>query len=132
MRRTRSFRNAPESVPSARAFAAEVLNEEPEEVREVVALMISELASNCVRHADTEFEVTISRSGGEVRVEAMDCGSGAPSMRDAGPADPHGRGLQIIDMLSSSWGFSTLPKGGKTVWFALASQVPGEVEGALA
>jgi hypothetical protein len=35
-------------------------------------------------------------------------------------------------MLAASWGFKALPDGGKTVWFALASQAPVAVEGAPA
>jgi hypothetical protein len=45
-------------------------------------------------------------------------------MRTPGPTDPDGRGLQIVDMLASSWGFDALPEGGKTVWFALATKAP--------
>jgi anti-sigma regulatory factor (Ser/Thr protein kinase) len=86
--------------------------------------MISELATNCVRHTDTSFELTIVRTPTEIRVAASDAGSGEPTMRNPGPADPDGRGLQIIDMLASSWGVELRPEGGKTVWFALGAGAP--------
>lgn len=128
MRRTRRFPNAPESVPSARRFAREALRAAPEDTRDAVALMTSELASNCIRHTDSGFALTIIRSAAEIRVEATDDGGGAPTIRTPGPSDPHGRGLQILDMLAASWGFHALPAGGKTVWFALASRAPARVE----
>lgn len=132
MTRTMSFTHTPESVTSARRFAGEVLEGAADDARDAVALMVSELASNCIRHTDTGFDLTITRTAAEIRVEATDRGSGKPMVRDPGPSDPDGRGLQIIDMLASSWGFHPLPEGGKTVWFALASQAPAEAESCLA
>jgi anti-sigma regulatory factor (Ser/Thr protein kinase) len=128
MRRSRRFVHAPESVTSARRFASEVLQGAPDDVRDAVALMISEVASNCIRHTDTGFELTIIQTAATIRVEATDRGGGAPTMRSPGPTDPDGRGLRIVDMLSSSWGFDPLPAGGKTVWFAVGSQPPAERE----
>ena len=128
MRHTKTFPHAPESVPSARHFVGEVLEGTPDEVRATIALMISELASNCIRHTDTGFELTVIRTAAEIRVEATDGGGGEPTKRTPAPTDPNGRGLQIVDMLASSWGFDTLPDGGKTVWFALASETPAGAE----
>lgn len=124
MRRTRHFEHAPESVTSARRFAGQVLKSAPKEARDAVALMISELASNCVRHTDAGFELTIIQTTAEIRVEATDAGGGAPAMRVPDPTDPNGRGLQIIDMLSSSWGFERRSQRGKTVWFSVATREP--------
>jgi hypothetical protein len=90
--------------------------------------MVSELASNCVRHADSGFEMTIIRTAAAVRVEATDGGDGEPRMRTPSPTDPDGRGLQIIDMLASAWAFVPRPEGGKTVWFALAIDRRAAVE----
>jgi Histidine kinase-like ATPase domain len=127
MTRTGRFAHAPESVPSARRFAAEALVGEPDEVLDAVGLMVSELASNCVRHTDSDFELTVIKTGAQIRVQATDRAGGEPTMRLAGPADPHGRGLLIIDMLASSWGVDAVPEGGKTVWFTLAGRTPAAV-----
>jgi hypothetical protein len=89
--------------------------------------MISELASNCIRHTDTGFDLTIIRTPAEIRVEATDRAVEEPRLRSPAPTDPNGRGLQIVDMLSSSWGFEPLPEGGKTVWFVLANEAPAAV-----
>lgn len=124
MKQSRSFHHAPESVTAERRFAREILQAAPAEARDLVELMVSELASNCVRHTDSGFELTISESGREIRVEATDRGSGEPRMRTPGPTDPDGRGLQIIDMLSAAWGVERLSGRGKTVWLTLVVPVP--------
>jgi hypothetical protein len=128
MTRAKRFTHAPESVAFARRFAHEVLEGSPDDIRDPATLMISELASNCIRHTDTGFDLMISRTAVEIRVEATDRAGGEPRLRSPAPTDPNGRGLQIIDMLSSSWGFEPLAGGGKTVWFVLANQTPARVE----
>lgn len=130
MRRTRRFAGAPESVTLARDFANEVLEAAPADARESAVLMISELSSNCVRHAESGFELRILHSEAEIRVEASDTGRGRPKLRHPAPTDPNGRGLQIVDMLASSWGVERLSGGGKTVWFTLLTHAPAPVGGA--
>jgi len=120
MKRTRTFKHTAESVTAARRFVGKVLEDVPAEVRETITLMVSELASNCVRHTDSDFDLTISKTGKEIRVEATDCGAGEPRMRTPAPTDPSGRGLQIVDMFSTAWGYDSLAGKGKTVWFSVA------------
>lgn len=129
MRRSRRFSHSSRSVTDARRFAAEALPGAPAETLDVVALLVTELASNSVRHTDSGFEVTITSSGREIRVEATDRGEGRPQMRSPAPTDPSGRGLRIIDMLSAAWGVEPRPKG-KTVWFTLP--VEGSIEAGTA
>lgn len=119
MRRTRSFTHSPRSVTDARRFAAEALPEAPADTLDVIALLVSELASNSVRHTDSGFDLTITSSAQEIRVEATDSGDGKPQMRSPAPTDPSGRGLQIVNMLAAAWGVEALSNG-KTVWFTLA------------
>jgi anti-sigma regulatory factor (Ser/Thr protein kinase) len=126
------FAHTPESVTLARRFANEVLHAAPRDAREKVTLMISELATNCIRHTNSGFELTILCSEEEIRVEAADTGGGEPTMRNPGPTDPDGRGLQIVDIFASSWGIDRPPGGGKTVWFELATEAPAQVQGATA
>jgi anti-sigma regulatory factor (Ser/Thr protein kinase) len=132
VKRSRHFAHGPESVTLARRFAGEVLQGTARDAQETVVLMISELASNCVRHTDSGFELTIIQSGAEIRVEAADTGGGKPTMRTPGPTDPDGRGLQIVDIFASAWGIDRPAAGGKTVWFELATQAPARVEAAPA
>ncbi len=120
MNATRSFPAARHSVTAARRFAWRTLDGTPHEVREAVELMISELATNCIRHVQASFELSIHRTPEEIRVEVSDPGSGTPAMRFPGPNDPTGRGLRIVDMLSDEWGVRPASPAGKTVWFRVA------------
>lgn len=125
MRCSRRFEHAPSSVPAARRFATEALRGAPRETVESVALMVSELASNCIRHTDSGFEMTITRTAGEIRVEARDGGDGQPQLRSPNPSDASGRGLRIVEMLSGAWGVKR-PRGpGKVVWFSIAPTPAG-------
>ncbi len=121
MRRTRTFPADRQSVPAARRFATEVLVDSPRDLLESVELMVSELATNCVRHVQTTFELMILRTPEEIRVEVTDHGGGTPAMRSPGPDDPTGRGLRIVDMLSERWGVAHQSLSGKTVWFTLST-----------
>jgi hypothetical protein len=90
------------------------------ETLEAVELMVSELATNCIRHTDSGFDLTIIRSGPDIRVEATDHAGGTPTMRSPKPTDPSGRGLKIVDMLSAGWGVRSGALAGKTVWFTIS------------
>lgn len=124
MTNTRSFPHEPQSVPAARRFALSVLDGSSPETLEAIELMVSELATNCIRHTDSGFELTIIRSGQDIRVEATDQAGGTPTMRSPKPTDASGRGLKIIDMLSQRWGVRSDGASGKTVWFTIADRAP--------
>jgi anti-sigma regulatory factor (Ser/Thr protein kinase) len=130
MNQTRSFPSEPESVSAARRFATGVLADAPSEVRDAVELMVSELTTNCVLHADTAFDVTVDRQHENVRVEVIDRGDGTPAIRSPGPDDPTGRGLQIVNMLSETWGVEHRTAAGKTVWFVISAPTIGSNRGA--
>jgi anti-sigma regulatory factor (Ser/Thr protein kinase) len=122
----RSFPARRESVGLARRFARESLEDEPRETLETIELMVSELATNCVQHAHSDFDVTIERTGGTIRVEARDRGGGLPTLRSPTPREPSGRGLRVVEALSASWGIE--PKDdGKAVWFTVTAE-PGPAE----
>ena len=124
MRDSRTFPHEVQSVPAARRFATSVLRDASTEILEAVELMVSELATNCVRHTNSGFDLTIIRSGDSIRVEATDHAGGTPTMRSPEPTDPGGRGLKIIDMLSARWGVQSESGAGKTVWFTIADPAP--------
>jgi serine/threonine-protein kinase RsbW len=114
---TRIFPNEPQSVPAARRFAMSLLSGVSPDTLEAIELMVSELATNCVRHTDSGFELSITRTGRDIRVAATDGAAGTPTMRSPKPTEPSGRGLKIIDMLSQTWGVEERTGKGKTVWF---------------
>jgi anti-sigma regulatory factor (Ser/Thr protein kinase) len=117
----RTFPAIPQSVYAARRFATDSLLGNPASMLEAVELMVSELATNCIRHERTSFHIAILGSSREIRVEVTDSGAGTPRMRSPGPDEPSGRGLRIVDMLSSSWGVQPESPAGKTVWFTVPS-----------
>lgn len=120
MNKTRSFEHTPKSVAGARRFAAELLaGIADRDALDAIQLMVSELATNCIRHTDSGFNLTIIRDSGRIRVEATDRGAGEPRKQWPGPTDPSGRGLQIVDVLSTDWGCDHRPDVGKTVWFTI-------------
>jgi anti-sigma regulatory factor (Ser/Thr protein kinase) len=122
MTHKRSFTRDPASVGAARRFALETLSGIiPSDAIEAIQLMVSELATNCIRHTNTAFDITIARIRGEIRIEVTDRAGGTPTMRSPAPFEPTGRGLQIVDMLSKDWGVEQRTQSGKTVWFTLAT-----------
>jgi anti-sigma regulatory factor (Ser/Thr protein kinase) len=127
MRDSRTFPHEPQSVPAARRFATSVLRGTPSDILEAVELMVSELATNCIRHTNSGFDLTITRSGGDIRVEATDHAGGTPTMRSPKPTDPSGRGLKIIDLLSAGWGVQPESGAGKTVWFTISDSAAAQV-----
>jgi anti-sigma regulatory factor (Ser/Thr protein kinase) len=125
MKQRQSFSRKPESVRAARRFAVQALSGTAADVVNAVELMVSELATNCVRHTDTAFDLTVERSRRSIRVEVTDRNDGKPVMRKAKPEDLTGRGLQIVNTLAQAWGVEKRTASGKTVWFTLpASGAP--------
>ncbi len=83
-------------------------------------LVVSELASNAVRHARTPFTVTVrcDRAGVEIAVE--DTSPAQPVVCDADPDALSGRGLRLIATLAEAWGIEWTAAA-KTVWARLQS-----------
>ncbi|HEV7523969.1 MAG TPA: ATP-binding protein [Acidimicrobiia bacterium] len=111
--------NSPAAPAEARRYVGEALAGAPVEVVDAVTLMVSELATNCVRYVDTDFTVSIERSASQVRVDVADEGGGVVSLRRPQTTDPTGRGLNIVDKLSDEWGVDANADHGKNVWFTL-------------
>jgi anti-sigma regulatory factor (Ser/Thr protein kinase) len=118
---TRRFPNTPGSVTSARRFVQERLDGAPRDVADAVTVMTSELATNSIRHAETDFVVAIDLTPAAVRVEVTDGGDGEPVIREPEPTAPSGRGLYIVEQLSDDWGIRPTAEGdAKTVWFTVS------------
>ena len=124
MRETRTFPNEAASVTAARNFVKTVLRDVSVDTLQAVELMVSELATNCVRHTDDRFQISVEQGAADIRVEACDRGGGRPRLRSPGPMDPHGRGLRIVDALSGAWGIDVGPGQEKLVWFEVSSLAP--------
>jgi anti-sigma regulatory factor (Ser/Thr protein kinase) len=87
------------------------------DVSDSVTVIASELAANCVRHAATDFRISIEQLPSQIRIEVHDAGGGQPVLRSPALTDESGRGLQIVKALSSDWGVDARADvPGKTVW----------------
>jgi anti-sigma regulatory factor (Ser/Thr protein kinase) len=115
----RTFPAVPLSVSAARGFATQALADIPPDALEVVRLLVSELASNAIEHATTSFHLAVYRASETIRVAVTDYGAGIPTMRSVGPDAVRGRGLEIVDMLSTQWAVQQEADSAKTVWFNL-------------
>lgn len=85
-----------------------------------VALVISELLSNALRHAaplpGAQIRVAWQIEPVSVRVAVSDGGAPTvPELGEAGQGATGGRGLRIVEKLSTKWGTST-DEDGTTVW----------------
>jgi anti-sigma regulatory factor (Ser/Thr protein kinase) len=118
---SRSFRLGRESTSVARRFVRDVLQDQSPDTLDAVELMVSELATNSIRHARTGFDLSIDVTPARIRVEVSDIGGGEPTLRSPEPTEPRGRGLQIVEAMSASWGVVPT-EDGKTVWFTVATQ----------
>jgi anti-sigma regulatory factor (Ser/Thr protein kinase) len=83
-------------------------------------LVVTELATNAVRHVGSEFTVEVSRQDGGIYLGVSDATSAVPTARDVVPSVPGGRGLHLIDATATRWGFVT-GGGGKCVWAEIAT-----------
>ena len=107
----------PASVPMARQLAAQALEGISPLALDNVALVVSELVTNCVRHARTDFRLRVSHDADGIHVEVTDSAAGRPAIKNPSPAQAHGRGLHIVQALTRNWGVVPDPAGtGKTVW----------------
>jgi DNA-binding response OmpR family regulator len=93
-------------------------------------LVVTELVTNALVHAQTRCEVRVRRRDRFLRIEVMDEGDGTPDLLAAGEHAEHGRGLVLVSAVGSAWGVEARPPAGKMVWVELftASDPPGAEE----
>jgi anti-sigma regulatory factor (Ser/Thr protein kinase) len=120
---SRMFLPVSESVRASRNFVVAALRRlEADDQIHDATVIVSELATNAVRHARSPFRVSVSELGGFVCITVKDVGESHAALPTNDP-DEHaidGRGMAIIDALAHRWGYSAL-EDGKVVWAQLAS-----------
>lgn len=110
------------SVPTARRFVRATLRALGlDGACEVAEVLVSELATNAVLHARTEFTVEVEAEDERVQILVTDGSGVVPRQRSYGPESTTGRGIGLVDALSTSWGVERAPVG-KTVWFVVPAE----------
>jgi anti-sigma regulatory factor (Ser/Thr protein kinase) len=90
------------------------------ELTETALLLVSELATNAIRHGAPPVRLALSFREGKLRVEVTDSSPELPRLGDPGPEQVGGRGLQIVQQLAARWGaYGSRSALGKTVWFEM-------------
>jgi hypothetical protein len=110
MKRSSRFPAVGESVIGARRFVAESIVNVPSDVADALLVIASELATNCIRHGASTFEMRVDQLPDR-----------EPVVRSPAPYETSGRGLQIVGGLADSWGVARESDSShKTVWAVVA------------
>lgn len=108
------------SVGEARRFVDAVLQSwDAEDTAWTCTQLVSELATNAVIHARTEFTLEISRRGSTIKVCVRDHSATSPAVRRYTSDATTGRGLRLVETMARSWGIERAGSAGKVVWFEL-------------
>jgi anti-sigma regulatory factor (Ser/Thr protein kinase) len=108
-------------VAAAREFVAgHLVQHQLDHEVDILRLVVSELATNAVVHARSPFVVTMARVDHTLVLAVSDESLDLPrdSLRPS-TRRQRGRGLNIVEHLSSQWGVRP-EQGGKTVWARFA------------
>jgi anti-sigma regulatory factor (Ser/Thr protein kinase) len=120
---SRMFLPVSESVRASRSFVVAALHRlEADHLVHDATVIVSELATNAVRHARSPFRVSVDESVGFVCISVQDAGDEHAGLPTIAPDDHalEGRGMAIIDALAHRWGYDVLADG-TVVWAQLAS-----------
>lgn len=109
-----------DEVATARSAAAAALHRWGlEKVEDAVLLLVSEMVTNALVHARSTAHLTLWQLSDAVRIEVSDDSPHEPRPRLAPAEATGGRGMLLVEALSSRWG-TMERRDGKTVW----AQVP--------
>jgi len=116
----RSFDNATDAPRRARHFVRSSLEQWGlDHLLEDASLVVTELATNVVLHAGSEFRVGLAASPVSLKISVEDTSPVAPAHSGFAEAGCTGRGLQLVSALSRQWGTAHQPAS-KVVWAELA------------
>lgn len=122
----RTWPHGPRSVARARHLLVSTLASwDLPHLADSAALVVSELVTNSVRHAKVPrgrlIRTRFERLGTGIRIEVHDAPGIRPELRSAAPDAESGRGLALVDVITSGqWGVSERGGVGKLVWAVCA------------
>jgi anti-sigma regulatory factor (Ser/Thr protein kinase) len=107
------------SAAAARRFVTDKVTEWGlEDLLDDALLVASELAANAVTHADSACRIRLSVNAATLRIDVIDTGAGTPEPQPSSWSEERGRGLHLVDALTTAWGLEIVPEG-KLVWAEL-------------
>jgi hypothetical protein len=119
---THRFERSVHAPRDARHFVADTL--ETWRCRSLIddaALIVTELATNAVVHAQTDFVVTLTRGRRAFRISVQDSSYVAPTVAIAPRGSTSGRGLALVAAVARRWGDGSVGSG-KVVWAELSCE----------
>jgi anti-sigma regulatory factor (Ser/Thr protein kinase) len=111
---SRLFEAKPASAAIVRRYVRESLDTMSVHSEEAV-LLANELVTNAILYAGGEFVVELSIIAQTCRIGVIDQAPQYPEIKRVGPEATRGRGLALVEALSTSWGVEERVDG-KTVW----------------
>lgn len=115
-----SLRPEPQSARLARRLVTQAIGGSDDQVRRRAALVTSELVANGVRHARGGMVLSVHRLASGWVVAVADDSHAPPVVRDVGQLTEAGRGLMIVERVSTTLGWARTPTG-KVVWALVGS-----------
>ncbi len=114
----RTLTSSPTSASVARRFAADVVaGWGATDVVDSIELGVSELVTNALIHTASDVELILTNHTSNIEVEVVDRSDRMPAQRASeDTSDTTGRGLFIVETISSDWGVRPYDSG-KSVWF---------------
>jgi DNA-binding NarL/FixJ family response regulator len=107
------------SAHEARQFVTQYVVEwNLEDLLDDALIVVSELAANAVTHAESGCRIRLSLNDATLRIDVVDTGAGTPEPQPATWTEEHGRGLHLVDALTTAWGLEIVPEG-KLIWAEL-------------
>ncbi|SNT56244.1 ATP-binding protein [Actinacidiphila glaucinigra] len=126
----RAFTSDPRSLKEVRLFVQKTIHAWGlEAFIDDLILVVNELTTNAVRHALTSDDEThvnawlgMTRTAGSVVCAVTDPSSLPPRPQPRQDLAQKGRGLLIVDALTSQWGYAHTQPAGKTVWARITAK----------
>lgn len=116
-----SLEHEARSVPMARAAVRDfIARTDPNADSTVASLVVSELVTNAIVHPSAngdDIGLIVEMIDNTIHIEVVDHDPSPPHLDEsAGGGRTHGRGLSIVDQLSTDWGWTPVSGDGKRVW----------------
>lgn len=110
----------PEASAEARAALRELCGHLGLDVVDTAVLLLAEIVTNAIKFARGTVDVSLTCTENKIRAEVADESKRLPVKKTPDLYAESGRGLHLVERLSTSWGVhETRGRPGKVVWFDL-------------